>query len=184
MTDALYEGIVVGTKDFSALASKIKASNADLVYFGGTHVEGAFIVRQMRDQGVRAPLMGADGITDDDFAAIAGPAAEGTLMTYGPDPRKRPEASSVVARFREKKFEPQAYTLYSYAAVEIIKLAAEESKSVDPRKVAAVMHSGRTFKTVMGAVSFDAKGDVKSPAYVMYIWKKNDSGKITYTEIE
>jgi branched-chain amino acid transport system substrate-binding protein len=184
MPEALYEGIVVGTKDFSALVSKIKASGADLVYFGGTHVEGALILRQMRDQGVRATLMGADGITDDDFAAIAGPAAEGTLMTYGPDPRKRPEASAVVARFREKKFEPQAYTLYSYAAVEIIKQAAEEARSLDPRKIAAVMHSGRAFKTVIGEISYDAKGDVRSPAYVVYVWKKNDSGKITYTEIE
>ena len=184
MTDALYEGVVVGTKDFSALVSKIKASNTDLVYFGGTHVEAALIVRQMRDQGVRATLMGADGITDDDFAAIAGPAAEGTLMTYGPDPRKRPEASAVVARFREKKFEPQAYTLYSYAAVEVVKQASDEAKSLDPRKVAAVMHSGRVFKTVIGDIRFDVRGDVASPAYVMYVWKKNDSGKITYTEIE
>ena len=61
--------------------------------------------------------MGGDGITDDEFASIAGPGAEGTLMTYGPDPRKRPEAKDVVAKFRAKNFEPQAYTLYSYAAV-------------------------------------------------------------------
>jgi len=184
MTEALFEGIVVGTKDFAALVSKIKASGADLVYFGGTHVEAALLLRQMRDQGVRATMMGADGITDDDFAAIAGPAAEGTLMTYGPDPRKRPEADAVVAKFRAQKFEPQAYTLYSYAAVEIVRQAADEAKSLDPKKIAAVMHSGRTFKTVIGGMGFDGKGDVQSPAYVMYVWKKNESGKITYVEIE
>jgi branched-chain amino acid transport system substrate-binding protein len=183
MPQTLYEGVVVGTKDFSALVSKIKATGIDLVYFGGTHVEGALILRQMRGQGVRAPLMGADGITDDDFAAIAGPAAEGTLMTYGPDPRKRPEAAAVVAKFRAQKFEPQAYTLYSYAAVEIIKQAAEEAKSLDPRKIAATMHSGRVFNTVIGSIAYDSKGDVSSPAYVIYIWKRNDSGKITYTEL-
>jgi branched-chain amino acid transport system substrate-binding protein len=184
MAEALYEGINVGTKDFSALALKIKSSGADLVYFGGTHVEAALLLRQMREQGVRAPMMGADGITDDDFAAIAGPAAEGTLMTYAPDPRKRPEAAAVVAKFRAQKFEPQAYTLYSYAAVETIRQATDEAKSLDPKKIAAVMHSGRTFKTVIGPLSYDAKGDVTNPAYVMYVWKKNESGKITYTEIE
>src|SRR6266481_5072327 len=45
------------------------------------------IVRQMRDQGVKAPLMGGDGMADDEFAAIAGPGADGTLMTFSPDPR-------------------------------------------------------------------------------------------------
>ena len=138
----LYEGVNVGDKDYSALVSKIKASRADLVYWGGLHDTGGLILRQMRDQGVKAPLMGGDGITDDEFAAIAGPGAEGTLMTYGPDPRKRPEAKAVVEKFRAKNFEPQAYTLYSYAAVEIIKQAAEQAKSLDPKKVAEVMHSG------------------------------------------
>ena len=139
LNDVLYEGVNVGDKDYSALVSKIKASGADLVYWGGLHDTGGLIVRQMRDQGVKAPLMGGDGITDDEFAAIAGPGAEGTLMTYGPDPRKRPEAKEAVAEFRAKNFEPQAYTLYSYAAVQIIKQAAEAAKSLDPKKVAEQM---------------------------------------------
>ena len=37
--------------------------------------------------------------------------------------------------------------LYSYAAVQIIKQAAEKAKSLDPKKVAEVMHSGMTFDT-------------------------------------
>jgi len=90
--DVLYEGINVGEKDFSALVSKIKASGADLVFWGGLHTEGGLIVRQMRDQGLKTLFMGGDGITDDEFASIAGPGAEGTLMTYGPDPRKKAEA--------------------------------------------------------------------------------------------
>ncbi len=138
----------------------------------------------MRDQGVRAPLMGGDGITDDEFAAIAGPGAEGTLMTYGPDPRKRPEAKAVVEKFRAKNFEPQAYTLYSYAAVEIIKQAAEAAKSLDPKKVAEQIKSGMKFKTVIGELSYDKKGDVTRLDYVVYVWKKDPSGKITYAEIQ
>jgi len=184
ISEALFEGIIVGTKDFSSLALKIKAAGADLVYYGGTHVEAALLLRQMRGQGVTAPMMAADGITDDDFAAIAGPAAEGTLMTYGPDPRKRPEAAAVVAKFRARNFEPQAYTLYSYAAVEIIRQAAEQANSLDPRKVADVIHSGRAFSTVIGPLRYDRKGDVTSPAYVMYVWKKTETGKITYVELE
>jgi branched-chain amino acid transport system substrate-binding protein len=180
----LYEGVNKDDKDFSALVSKVKAAGADLIYWGGLHDTGGLILRQMRAQGVRAPLMGGDGITDDEFASIAGPGAEGTLMTYGPDPRKRPEAKDAVAKFRAKNFEPQAYTLYSYAAVQIIKQAAEAAKSLDPKKVAEQIKSGMKFKTVIGDLSYDKKGDVTRLDYVIYVWKKDPSGKITYAEIE
>jgi branched-chain amino acid transport system substrate-binding protein len=181
--EVLYEGINIGEKDFSALVSKIKASGADLVYWGGLHTEGGLIVRQMRDQGVKAVLMGGDGITTDEFATVGGPGVEGTLMTFPPDPRKRPEAKAIVEKFRANKFEPEAYTLYSYAAVEIIKQAAESAKSLDPKKVAEKMHSGMKFKTVIGDISYDKKGDITRPDYVMYVWKKNADGKITYVEM-
>jgi len=182
MKSVVYEGVNTGEKDFSALVSKIKSSGADLVYWGGLHTEGGLIVRQMRDQGVKAPLMGGDGITTDEFASVGGPGVEGTLMTYGPDARKNPAAKDIVAKFKAKNFEPEAYTLYSYAAVQIIKQAAESAKSLDPKKVAEKMHSGMKFKTALGDISFDKKGDLTKLDYVMYVWKKDASGKVTYVE--
>ena len=179
--EVLYEGINTGEKDFSALVSKIKASGAEIVYWGGLHTEGGLIVRQMRDQGVNAVMMSGDGITSDEFAAIGGPGVAGTLMTFPPDPRNRPEAKAVVAKFEAKKFNPEAYTLYSYAAVEIIKQAAEQAKSLDPKKVAEVMHSGKAFKTVIGDIAYDKKGDITRPDYTMYTWK-SVNGKVTYVE--
>jgi branched-chain amino acid transport system substrate-binding protein len=183
MKEVLYEGINIGDKDFSALVSKIKGSGADLVYWGGLHTEGGLLVRQMRDQGVKAPLFGADGITSDEFASIGGPGVEGTLMTFAPDPRKRAEAKAVIEKFRAKKFEPEAYTLYSYAAVQVIKQAADAAKTLDPKKVAAQIKSGQKFKTVIGELSFDKKGDITRPDYVVYVWKKGADGKITYEEL-
>ena len=180
--EVLYEGINIGDKDFSALVTKIKASGADLVYWGGLFTEGGLIVRQMRDQGVKAPLMGGDGITDDEFASVGGPGVEGTLMTFPPDPRNRAESKAVVEKFRAAKFEPQAYTLYAYAAVQIIKEAAEAAKSLDPKKVADKMHSGMVFNTVLGPLSFDKKGDLTKLDYVMYLWKKDPSGRVTYVQ--
>ncbi len=184
MKEVLYEGINIGDKDFSALVSKIKASGADLVYWGGLFTEGGLIVRQMRDQGVKAPLMGGDGITSDEFASVGGPGVEGTLMTFPPDPRNNPDAKALVEKFRANKFEPEAYTLYSYAGVQIIKQAAEHAKSLDPKKVAEAMHSGMKFKTAIGDISYDKKGDITRLDYVMYVWKKDPSGKITYSEIK
>jgi branched-chain amino acid transport system substrate-binding protein len=182
--EVLYEGVNIGDKDFSALVSKIKASGADLVYWGGLFTEGGLIVRQMRDQGVKAPLMGGDGITSDEFASVGGPGVEGTLMTFPPDPRNNPDAKALVEKFRANKFEPEAYTLYSYAAVQIIKQAAEHAKSLDTKKVAEAMHSGMKFKTAIGEIAYDKKGDITRLDYVMYVWKKDPSGKITYSEIK
>jgi branched-chain amino acid transport system substrate-binding protein len=192
LKEVLYEGINVGDKDYSALVSKLKAARPDLVYWGGLHDTGGLILRQMRDQGLKATFMGGDGLADDEFAAIAGPGAEGTLMTFSPDPRTNAANKQIIDVFRKKGFEPQAYTLYSYAAVQIIKQAAETAKSLDPKKIAEVMHSGKVFHTVLGDVSYDAKGDVtgytvagkKKDRYVLYTWKKGPDGKITYVEAQ
>ena len=136
----------------------------------------------MRDQGMNTIMISGDGITDNEFASIGGPGVEGTFMSFGPDPRNNPGAKDIVAAFRAKGFEPEAYTLYSYAAVQIIKQAAEKANSLDTKKIAEVMHSGMTFKTVLGDIALDKKGDRTSVDYVWYVWKKGDDGKITYKQ--
>ena len=178
--EALYEGINPGEKDYSALVSKLKQAGVDVVYYGGLHTEAGLVIRQMRDQGLNAPLMSGDGITDKEFTQIAGPGADGTLMTFAPDPRKNPNAKDAVAKFKAKNIDPEAYTLYSYAAVEILKAAAEQAKSTDGKKIADVMKGGKPFKTVIGDIAYDKKGDITRPDYVMYSWKKGADGKIDY----
>jgi branched-chain amino acid transport system substrate-binding protein len=177
----LYEGINTGEKDYSALVSKLKQAGIDAIYFGGLHTEAGLIIRQMRDQGLNATMMSGDGITDKEFAQIAGPGAEGTLMTFGPDARKNPNAKDAVAKFKAKNIDPEAYTLYSYASVQILAQAAAEAKSTDPKKMADVMRSGKAFKTVIGDISYDKKGDITRPDYVVYSWKKGADGKIDYS---
>ncbi|MEL7049742.1 MAG: branched-chain amino acid ABC transporter substrate-binding protein, partial [Pseudomonadota bacterium] len=179
--DVIYEGINTGEKDLSALVSKIKEAGADIVYFGGVHTEAGLLARQLRDQGSTATLMSGDGIATDEFASIAGPAAEGTLMTFAPDPQKRSEAAAVLGKFEEKGIKPEAYTLYSYAVAQIIKVAAEKAASEKPKQVAEAMRSGGPFKTVIGDISFDAKGDVTRVDYTMYTWEKVGE-RITYVE--
>src|SRR5271155_379638 len=178
--EVLYEGVNTGEKDYSAIVSKIKESGADILMWGGLHTEGGLIIRQMRDQGMKTVMVSGDGITDNEFSSIGGPGVEGTLMSIGPDPRNNPGAKDIVAEFRAKNFEPEAYTLYSYAAMQIMKEAAEHVKSLDPKKIAEYMHSGATFKTVIGDISYDKKGDRTNVDYVWYVWKKAPDGKLTY----
>jgi branched-chain amino acid transport system substrate-binding protein len=181
--EVLYEGVNTGEKDYSAIVSKIKDANADYLMWGGLHTEGGLILRQMRDQGMKTVMISGDGITDSEFAAIGGPGVEGTLMTFGPEPRNNPNAKDAVASFKAKGFDPQGYTLYSYAAVQILKQAAEKAKSLDPKKVADVMHSGMPFHTVIGDISYDKKGDRTTVDYVWYVWKKGADGKIGFVQL-
>jgi branched-chain amino acid transport system substrate-binding protein len=181
LKEVVYEGINPGEKDFTALVSKMKQANVDVVYFGGLHTEAGLIIRQMRDQGMNSPMMSGDGIVSSEFVSIAGPGAEGTLMTFSPDPRKNPAAQEVVKRFRDKGFEPEAYTLYSYAALQVMAQAANDVGSFDPKKMAQRIRNGEGFDTVLGKLSFDKKGDITRPDYIVYEWRKGSDGKIDYT---
>ncbi|MDF2998969.1 MAG: Extracellular ligand-binding receptor [Xanthobacteraceae bacterium] len=169
--EVIYEGINPGEKDYSALVSKLKAANVDILYYGGLHTEAGLLVRQMRDQGMKTVLFSGDGITDKEFWTIAGPGAAGTLMTFGPDPRKNPAATKVVEAFKAKGIDPEGYVLYSYAAGQVLQQAAEATKSLDPKKIAEYAHSGKTFNTVLGPLAFDKKGDLTKLDYVLYVWK-------------
>ena len=181
--EVLYEGVNTGEKDYSAIVSKIKESGADYIMWGGLHTEAGLIIRQMRDQGMKTVMISGDGITDNEFASIGGPGVEGTLMTFGPDPRKNPAAKDVVAEFAARNFDPQAYTLYSYAGVQIMAEAATRAKSLDPKKVAAEMRNGKPFHTVIGDIAYDKKGDRTSVDFVWYVWKKGEDGRITYVQM-
>ena len=147
-----------------------------MLYLGGYHTEAGLIVRQMRDQGMKTILVSGDALVTDEYWQITGDAGEGTLMTFSPDPRKNPDAAPVVAEFKAKGIEPEGYVLYTYAALQAWAAAATEAGSTDFDAVVAVL-GARTFKTVLGDVQFDAKGDVKLPGYVLYEWK---AGKYDY----
>src|SRR5258708_17469609 len=111
----MYEAINQGDKDFSALVSKMKQANIDVIYFGGYQTEGGLIVRQARDQGFKARFIGADALVTEEFWKITGPSGEGTLMTFPPDPRKVPAAKAVVDKFMAEKppYNPEGYTPYT-----------------------------------------------------------------------
>ncbi|HXE28933.1 MAG TPA: branched-chain amino acid ABC transporter substrate-binding protein [Stellaceae bacterium] len=166
---AINESINQGDKDFSALVSRMKQANIAVIYFGGYYTEAGLIVRQSRDQGLKAPLIGGDALVTTEYWTITGKAGEGTLMTFSPDPRKVAAAQPIVAEFKKQNYDPEGYTLYTYAAVQIYTQAAAQAKSTDIDKVSKVMHSAQ-FDTVLGKVGFDEKGDIKGPGYVMFEW--------------
>ena len=88
-------------------------------------------------------------------------------MTFPPDPRERPEVKDLVDRFRKGGYEPEGYTLYTYAAFEAYTQAAARANSTKVKDVAAALRQGE-FETVIGRVRFDSKGDVVGNTYTLY----------------
>ena len=177
--EVLYEGLTRGEKDFNALVTKIRASKAEVVYFGGIHAEAGPLVRQMREQGLKALFMSGDGIVSDDFLTTAGGKqfVEGVMMTFGADPRNQPAGKDVIKAFRKAGWEPEGYTLYAYTAVQTIAAAFNGSGSTDGIKSARWLRSN-TVSSVMGPKKFDSKGDLTLSDYVMYQWKNGKYAEI------
>ncbi|MBU6462834.1 MAG: branched-chain amino acid ABC transporter substrate-binding protein [Bradyrhizobium sp.] len=169
MTEKLFESYNKGDKDFNAIVSRLKLNNIDLVYVGGYHQEAGLILRQMRDQGLQTVLMAGDALADKEYASITGPAGAGTLFTFGADPRNKPTAKSIVETFKAKNIDPEGYTLYTYAAIQVWSGAVKKAGTTDPKKVMTTI-KGNAWDTVIGTLEFDAKGDIKQLDYVVYKW--------------
>jgi branched-chain amino acid transport system substrate-binding protein len=175
--EAMYEAITAGDKDFTALITKMKQAGVDLIYLGGYHTEAGLITRQAREQGLDATMMSGDALVTDEYWSITGDTGQGTLMTFSPDPRKNESAQPVVQEFQAEGYDPEGYTLYTYAAIQAWVDAVEKAGSTDLEPVIEALH-GNQFETVLGTISFDEKGDVQGSNYVMYKW---DNGQ--YAEV-
>jgi branched-chain amino acid transport system substrate-binding protein len=170
ITPVLSDSFNKGDTDFSALVSKLKQANVDLVYAGTYHTEAGNLVKQMRQQGLTAPIMAGDALVSQEFWTIAGNDGEGTLMTFSPDPAKDATNAEIVKKFNDAGTKPEGYVLYTYAAIQAWADAVKAAGSTDFDRVVQALDSG-TFKTVIGNVDFDDKGDVTLPGYVVYQWK-------------
>lgn len=178
ITEVVNESVNRGDKDFSAVVSKMKQANVGVIYYGGYYSEAGLVVRQAKEQGLSAPLMGGDGLMSNDFWKITGDAGQGSLMTFPPDPRNMPTAGSVAAEFKKQGYDPEGYTLFTYAAVQAFAQAAAQAKTTKVDGVSKALHSGK-FETVLGKIGFNPKGDIIGPGYVVYLWKDG-----AYSEIK
>src|SRR5215468_6687139 len=168
--EALYEAITPGEQDYTALITKMKQAKIDVIYFGGYHPGAALIVKQARDQGLQAPLLSGDSLNTQEFATLAGKASDGVMFTNAAEARNLPSAKTVVEEFRKDGFEPEGYTLSTYAAIQAYAQAVAEAKTTDMEKVAATLRS-HPWETVIGKIAFDNKGDLTSSTYVWYVFK-------------
>jgi branched-chain amino acid transport system substrate-binding protein len=158
------------SQDFADLVAAIGQSQADVVYIGGFHADVAQIVRQARAAGIKAEFAGGDALNNSEFATLAGSAGDGVRFSDVGLSTNRPEAANVVGEIRRQGYEPEGYTLASYAAVQAWAAGVTRAGTIDGDKVAAAMRSAPV-PTVIGTLSWDAKGDIQQMLYAWYIWQ-------------
>ncbi|WP_200940878.1 branched-chain amino acid ABC transporter substrate-binding protein [Methylobacterium sp. Leaf113] len=179
--EVAFETLNRGERDVSTLVARLKRARVEVVYFGGLAPDAAVLLRALRDAGVSAPLVGSDGLLDPAFPQGAGLAAEGTVMTLAPEPRRLPEPKGAKA---PRTAEANAVAAQAYASVEVLRQGVEGAGSADGQAVAAFLHQGRPIRTILGDLAYDAKGDLKAdprrPTTLLQVWKRTPDGRIDY----
>jgi len=100
-----------GDKDFSAAVTQVKGASPDAVFYGGYYSEAAPLVQQLKDGGVTATFVSADGTKDPEFVKQAGEASKDAILSCPCGP-----ASGSFAEAYTKKFgqEPGTYSTEGY----------------------------------------------------------------------
>ncbi|WP_256105770.1 branched-chain amino acid ABC transporter substrate-binding protein [Streptomyces sp. ODS05-4] len=169
------------TKDFSSVVTKIKASKADAVYYGGEYPAAGPLSKQIKKAGAKIPLVGGDGIYSADFIKLSGKEGEGDLATsVGAPLDTLPSAKEFVANYKAEGYKEafEAYGGYSYDAawsiIEAVKKVAEDNDGKLPTdaraKVIEALQSV-SFDGVTGKVSFDEFGDTTNKQLTVYQYK-------------
>jgi branched-chain amino acid transport system substrate-binding protein len=173
-----------GAEDYADVALSVTEAGAELVYLAGTYVEGAAIAKALRGMGSAAQVMGGDALLTEDYWRLAGDAAEGTLVTFLLDPQRLESARTVISRFDESGDAPEGHTLYAYAAVQAWIQAAEATGSTDSARIAEWLRAGNRVQTVVGPMSFDAKGDLRDPLFAWFRWSKGRYAEVDPRTLE
>ncbi|QCP54787.1 branched-chain amino acid ABC transporter substrate-binding protein [Trinickia violacea] len=158
--------------DFRAILTKIKGENPDAILYGGMDATGGPFAKQARQLGVRAKILGGDGVCSTDVMKLAGPAADNIVCSEaGMALEKMPGGAEFARKYEARYHQPlQVYAPFAYDAVYIMVDAMKRANSVDAAKVLAAMPS-TDYKGVIGETSFTAQGDLKHGVISVFSYK-------------
>jgi branched-chain amino acid transport system substrate-binding protein len=163
-----YGGITQGEKDHRPVLTAVRQNNPEVLFYGGIHPEAILLTKQMRELGMRAAFVSGDGVWQKEFIDIAGEAAEGAFITFTPDQARIKEAQGVIKKHKEKfGSDVGAYTVYSYVAANMLLDTIAVTKSTDGPKLAEHIRKTK-WKTALGPIRFDKKGDVLVSPFVVW----------------
>jgi branched-chain amino acid transport system substrate-binding protein len=159
--------------DFNAILTKIRATNPDVIFFGGMDAQAGPMLRQLKQLGVTAKFLTGDGGCSPEMIKLAGDAMSSSAYCSmaGLPLDKMPGGAAFREQYK-KRFggEVQLYAPYAYDAAMAIINAMQKAGSPEPAKYLPELKK-ISFSGVTGNVSFDDKGDIKEGAVTMYSFK-------------
>jgi branched-chain amino acid transport system substrate-binding protein len=158
-----------GDIDYSAQVTKAKGLNPDGIVVAGLYNEGGNIVREIRKQGMKQPIVGALGMSEPRFLEIAGKAGDGTMVVNpfwpdDPDPKVHAWATEYKSR---AKVEASNTAALMYDSMLLMKTCIEKSGvtnksedlAADRNRIKDCLSKVKNEPGIAGPVTFDANGD-------------------------
>ena len=178
ITDIMNDTIVAGSKDYSAVLTKVKAYKPDVLFFIATTApDQAIGVRQAKELGINAIFFGTEGARDKkDFIEASEGAAQGAYVYhFGPDIYSIKKAKEYVESYEKKHGSLSGFGPPAYEAMNILLTAidmAAKDGDISRKEVISQLHAIKSYKGILGfPVSFDEKGDLLGGA--TYFFKVN-----------
>lgn len=155
---------------------KIKSKSPEAVIYTGDPVEGVKIIKEMRRQGIKVPMIGGEDLYIDNFLKDGKDAVLGTIVYsgfYGNS--NSPQTKKFVDSYRKKTGEtPDRIAALGYEALMMVAEALQKTKSMRPTHIRNSLSGIRDFKGVTGAVSFTDKREAKKHAYILKAEKEGE----------
>jgi branched-chain amino acid transport system substrate-binding protein len=176
------DSVPKGTADYTSVASKVKASGANVVIYGGYTTDAAKLFKALRDGGYTGILASGDGTNTSDFPTLAGKAAEGVRLTAADVPFDSILSKAQLAEFTKITGVkvPGLYSTTAFNATNIFLDCISQGK-LTRAAIQLCVNSG-TFKGVGGdVIKFNRYGDIIGGAPVGGYLVKN--GVIVYDSV-
>jgi branched-chain amino acid transport system substrate-binding protein len=181
------DGIDTKAANFRSLATKIKSSGADCMFFGGiTQNKGVQVFKDVNAANPTMKLFGPDGVAESAFSEKLGSAVEKQTYITNPtlDPKLYPPAAQdFFAKFKEKfGNEPQPYAIYGYEAMKVALLAIQNAgdKGNDKQAVIDAFFKIKDRDSVLGKYSIDENGDTTLSDYGA---NRIEGGKLVFDKV-
>lgn len=159
--------------DFSGQITKIKAANPDVIVFSGYYTEAALIMKKAREVGIKAVMVGGDGLQGDDLMKIGGAAVEGSISYAGFSPEQpTPNTEKFINAYKAKYNNelPDLFAAQGYDALMLIAKAIKDGKSAEAEKFKDTLAATKNYDGVSGSITFQANREpVKSPVYLLEV---------------
>jgi len=160
-----------GDQDFKAQLTKIRQANPEAIYVPGYYTDVALIARQVRELGMKQPMMGGDGWDSEQLYEIAQGALDGSYFSNhytveSPDPRVKEFIATYEKAYGTK---PDAMAALGYDAALIAADAMARAKDLSGPALADAIAATKGFKGVTGTISLDAQHNAVKSAVVIAV---------------